>query len=234
MANRSPAQASLFDAPPDLPEGMSYRPEFLSTAEERELLVWLSALPFEPFQFHGYEGRRRVVSFGWRYDFSRSHLEKADDIPAELAGVRDRAAALARRRPEDLQQVLVNEYRPGAPIGWHRDRPVFAEVVGISLGAPCLFRLRRRRPGGFQRAALTLQPRSAYLLSGPARTEWEHSIPPVAAHRYSITFRSFRGWVPIDGRGGMGAPCRPNGARTPEPVGRATCGLGFGARPRRR
>lgn len=194
MAKRSPAQASLFDdVPPDLPDGFLYRPDFISTEEERELLVWLSALPFEPFQFHGFEGRRRVVSFGWRYDFSRSHLLKADDIPPELAEVRARAAGLARRRPDDLQQVLINEYRPGAPIGWHRDRPVFAEVVGISLGAPCLFRLRHRGAGGFQRAALTLQPRSAYLLSGPARTDWEHSIPPVPAHRYSITFRNFRG-----------------------------------------
>jgi alkylated DNA repair dioxygenase AlkB len=89
--------------------------------------------------------------------------------------------------------VLLNEYQPGAPIGWHRDRPVFAEVVGISLLAPCTFRFRRRTPGGFERASLTLEPRSAYLLSGPARQEWEHSIPPVAAHRYSITFRNFKG-----------------------------------------
>lgn len=190
-------QPTLFDfpetLPPGTPEGFVYRAEFLSREEEAELAAWLATLPFAAFQFHGYEARRRVVSFGWQYDFTRSHLLKADDIPAELLVVRARAAALAGHAPEDLQQVLLNEYQPGAPIGWHRDRPIFAEVVGISLLAPCTFRFRRRTPGGFERASLTLEPRSAYLLSGPARSEWEHSIPPVEAHRYSITFRNFKG-----------------------------------------
>jgi alkylated DNA repair dioxygenase AlkB len=186
------AQPTLFEAPPVLPEGMAYRPAFISPAEEARLLAWLAGLPFEPFQFHGFEGRRRVVSFGWRYDFSRTQLEKADDIPAELAPLRARAEAFAGLAPGELAQVLINEYREGAPIGWHRDRPVFDKVVGVSLGAACPFRLRRRTPEGFERLTLTLEPRSAYLLSGPARTLWEHSIPPVEAHRYSITFRSFR------------------------------------------
>jgi alkylated DNA repair dioxygenase AlkB len=197
MRQPSPDQASLFDLPPDLPDGFLYRPDFLGAQEERELLAWLAALPFEPFRFHGYEGRRRVVSFGWRYDFSRSHLLPAEAIPGELLGVRTRAATLADLDPGDLQQVLINEYRPGAPIGWHRDRPAFAQVVGISLGAPCVFRLRRRAAGGgFQRAAIALAPRSAYVLCGPARTQWEHSIPHAPAHRFSITFRSFRATPP--------------------------------------
>jgi alkylated DNA repair dioxygenase AlkB len=189
-------QPTLFDIPeippPGTPEGFVYRPEFLSRAEEADLAAWLATLPFEAFQFRGYEGRRRVVSYGWKYDFTRSHLDKADDIPEELLPVRARAAELAGHAPEDLQQVLLNEYQPGAPIGWHRDRPIFAEVVGVSLLAPCNFRFRRRVEGGFERASVTLEPRSAYLLSGPARTVWEHSIPPVEAHRYSITFRNFR------------------------------------------
>lgn len=185
-------QPTLFEAPPILPQGMVYRPDFITRAEESELLDWLATLPFEPFQFHGFEGRRRVVSFGWRYDFSRTHLEKADELPAELAPLQARAEALAGLAPGELAQVLINEYREGAPIGWHRDRPVFDKVVGVSLAAACPFRLRRRVADGFERTTLTLEPRSAYLLSGPARTLWEHSIPPVAAHRYSITFRSFR------------------------------------------
>lgn len=189
-------QPTLFDVaetlPPGTPEGFVYRPDFLSRDEEADLAAWLATLPFAAFQFRGYEGRRRVVSYGWQYDFTRSHLLKADDIPAELLAVRARAAELAGHAPEDLQQVLLNEYQPGAPIGWHRDRPIFAEVVGISLLAPCNFRFRRRVEGGFERASVTLEPRSAYLLSGPARTIWEHSIPPVAAHRDSITFRNFR------------------------------------------
>ncbi len=182
----------------DLPEGLVYRTDFLLPAEEAELAAWLETLPFQPFRFRGYEGRRRVVSFGWQYDFTRSHLLKAEDIPGELVAIRARAAALAGRCPDELQQVLLNQYLPGAPIGWHRDRPVFAEVVGISLLNPCILRLRRRTPGGFDRASMTLAPRSAYLLSGPARTVWEHSIPPVEALRYSITFRSFRDAPPTE------------------------------------
>jgi alkylated DNA repair dioxygenase AlkB len=196
MAKSRPQQASLFDhvsqAPPELPEGMVYRPEFIDAAEERDLLAWLETQPFKPFEFQGFEARRKVVSFGWRYDFSRSHLEKADGPPPELRPLRDKAAALAGHAPEEMQQVLINKYEPGAPIGWHRDRAVFAEVVGVSLGAPCTFRLRRRTERGFERKSLILAPRSAYLLSGPARTEWEHSIPPVDQLRYSITFRNFR------------------------------------------
>ncbi|WP_372785927.1 alpha-ketoglutarate-dependent dioxygenase AlkB [Phenylobacterium sp.] len=188
-------QPSLFDAAtgPRLPEGFAYRPDFLSAAEEGELAAWLATLPFQAFQFRGYEGKRRVVSFGWQYDFTRSHLTKADDMPAELLGVRARAAAFAGLAPEDLQQCLLNEYLPGAPIGWHRDRPVFEKVVGISLLAPCNFRLRRRVGEGFQRTAIELEPRSIYAIAGEARSAWEHSIPPVKAHRYSITFRNFRG-----------------------------------------
>lgn len=193
-------QPSLFEtAPidgeraPGLPEGFAYRPAFLAADEEGELAAWLATLPFQAFQFRGYEAKRRVVSFGWRYDFTRSHLEKAEDMPAELVPVRARAAAFADLAPEDLQQCLLNEYLPGAPIGWHRDRPIFEKVVGISLLAPCNLRLRRRTATGFERAAVELGPRSIYSLSGPARSLWEHSIPPVQAHRYSITFRNFRG-----------------------------------------
>jgi len=191
-------QPQLFEgAPrPGLPEGFAYRPDFVSATEEAELSRWLATLAFQAFQFRGYEGKRRVVSFGWQYDFTRSHLVKADDMPAELEPVRARAAAFAGLAPDELQQCLLNEYLPGAPIGWHRDRPVFEKVVGISLLSPCSLRLRRRVGDGFERAAIELAPRSAYLLTGPARSVWEHSIPPAKAHRYSITFRNFRGEAP--------------------------------------
>lgn len=185
-------QPTLFDAPPVLPPGMVYRPQFICADEETRLLAWLATLPFEPFQFRGFEARRQVVSFGWRYDSTRTQLEKTADIPAELTDLRTRAEAFAGLAPGALAQVLVNEYRPGAPIGWHRDRPIFDKVVGVSLGAACALRLRRRGREGFERVTLALAPRSAYLLAGPARSEWEHSIPPVEAHRYSITFRNFR------------------------------------------
>jgi len=191
-------QPSLFGAAPDprLPPGFVYRPEFIGRDEEAALAAWLKTLPFEPFLFRGFEGKRRVISFGWQYDFTRSHLIRADGMPAELAAVRTRAAALVDVAPQDLQQCLINEYLPGAPIGWHRDRPIFEKVVGISVGAPCTFRLRRRVGEGFERAAVELAPRSAYAITGEARSQWEHSIPPVKAHRYSITFRNFRGAAP--------------------------------------
>jgi len=194
MAKPAANQLGLFEAPPPsgLPEGFVYRRDFLTVEEEGAIAAKLAELPFEPFQFRGYEARRRVHSFGYRYDFNAQRLEEADPIPEWLAEVRVRAEAFAGVAPGALQQLLINEYLPGAPIGWHRDRPQFEKVVGISVGAPCVFRLRRRAGAGFERASLTVEPRSAYLISGVAREQWEHSIPPVEAHRYSITFRSFR------------------------------------------
>jgi alkylated DNA repair dioxygenase AlkB len=178
------------DAP--LPEGFKYRRELISGAEEEQLVQQVGILPFKEFEFHGFLGKRRVVSFGWRYDFSERELQKANDIPQFLLPLRARAAEFAGLGPLDLQHVLVTEYAAGAAIGWHRDKAVFAEVVGFSLLAPCRFRLRRKRGDKWERAAITAEPRSAYLLAGPARMEWEHSIPPVEQLRYSITFRNLR------------------------------------------
>jgi len=183
------------DAPealPSLPEGFRYQPELIGSAEEREILRNIGELPFREFEFHGYTGKRRVVSFGWQYDFEARQLRKVDDIPAFLLPVRDVAAGFAGLRPESLQHVLVTEYGPGAAIGWHRDKAVFGEIVGISLLAACTFRLRRAVGDGWERVKLEAAPRSAYLLSGPSRSEWEHSIPPVSSLRYSITFRNLR------------------------------------------
>jgi alkylated DNA repair dioxygenase AlkB len=175
-----------------LPEGFVYRPDFLSTAEEATLLAHMPDLDFQPFDFHGYQGKRRVIYFGWRYDFTAGKLGQADPIPDFLLPLRDKAAAFAGLKPDAFGHVLVNEYQPGAPIGWHRDRPQFEDVVGVSLGAPGKFRFRHKAGSGWDRTALTVAPRSVYLLRGPARTEWEHSLPPAPALRYSITFRSLR------------------------------------------
>jgi alkylated DNA repair dioxygenase AlkB len=188
--------APLFDAAPTLPDGMRYTPDLVTAAAERALVESFAELPFRAFEFQGFLGKRRVVSFGWRYDFNLMKVEATEDMPAFLVGLRERAAAFAGLAPAALQQVLLTEYAPGAGIGWHKDRSVFGEVVGISLLAPCVFRLRRKtaakpRPA-WQRLSLTLTPRSAYLLSGPARRDWEHSIPEVEALRYSVTFRNLR------------------------------------------
>jgi alkylated DNA repair dioxygenase AlkB len=185
-------QPSLFEPSPSLPEGFQYRPDLILPDDERALVARLAELPFAEFEFRGYVGKRRTVSFRWKYDFSQERLQSAESIPAFLLPLRDSVAAFANLDPSGLQQVLVTEYGPGAPIGWHRDKAVFGEVAGVSLLSPCVFRLRRKEGAGWQRASLTLEPRSAYLLGGPARTEWEHSIPAVSSLRYSVTFRRVR------------------------------------------
>lgn len=184
-------QLALFATMPDLPEGLRYRAEVLSPEEERRLLRDFESLPFREFEFQGYRGKRRVVSYGWRYDFNDKVLRRADDMPDYLKSLRELAARFAGIEPNALQQALVSEYSAGAGIGWHRDKAMFGDVIGISLLAPCVFRLRRRRGSGWERRSFTAEPRSAYLLRGPSRTVWEHSIPPVETLRYSITFRNF-------------------------------------------
>ncbi|MDT5272358.1 MAG: hypothetical protein QOH49_4544 [Acidobacteriota bacterium] len=176
-----------------VPEGFRYQPELIGPEDEAALLARVRELPFRDFEFHGYTGKRRVVSFGWHYDFSGRRLQKADDIPDYLLPLREAAAAFGGLKAEEFRHVLVTEYGPGAGIGWHRDKAVFGEVVGVSLLSPCDLRFRRAAGGKrWERAKITAGPRSAYLLSGPARAEWEHSILRVDALRYSITFRNLR------------------------------------------
>ena len=177
---------------PPLPEGFRYRPELIGRDEEAALLEHVRSLPFREFEFHGFTGKRRVISFGWKYDFGARELQKVDDMPDFLRALRLHAAAFANLERESFQHVLVTEYSAGAAIGWHRDKDVFGEIVGISLRAPCIFRLRRQVAGGWERVNVVAEPRSAYLMSGPAREEWEHSIPPVEELRYSITYRNLR------------------------------------------
>jgi alkylated DNA repair dioxygenase AlkB len=185
-------QPDLFQASPALPEGFRYWPDFLSADEERNLVERFATLPFKEFEFRGYRGNRRVLSFGWQYDFNQMELQRTDDMPAFLLPLRERAARFANLEASDLQHVLLTEYAPGAGIGWHKDKPMFAEVVGISLGSRCAFRFRRKSGRTWERASVVAEPRSAYLLQGPSRTEWEHSIPALDRLRYSITFRNFR------------------------------------------
>jgi alkylated DNA repair dioxygenase AlkB len=185
------AQLPLF-ADPALPDGFRYQPEFLNPAEEQALIARFAHLPFKPFEFQQYLGKRRVVYFGYRYDYQRGTMDAAAELPDWLTPIRDRAAAFADLQPARLVQAMVTEYETGAPIGWHRDRPQFEDILGISLESAAPLRFRQKAGAGWRRAALSVEPRSIYLLRGAARQDWEHSIPPLRQRRYSITFRSLR------------------------------------------
>lgn len=185
-------QGELFGAAESLPEGFQYQPELITRDEERELAIRIAGLPFKPFDFHGHLANRQVVGFGLRYDYDRGQVVEAAAIPDFLLRLRDKVAGLAHRPAAEFAQLLINEYRPGAGIGWHRDKPQFGLVAGVSLLASCSFRLRCKNGAGWDRETIEVEPRSAYVMDGPARNEWEHSIPPVAEHRYSVTFRTLR------------------------------------------
>ena len=175
-----------------LPEGFVYRPALIAAEQERSLIEHMGALDFRPFDFHGFLGKRRVTSFGWRYDFGGGGLQKADGIPPFLLSVRAAAAGAFGLEASRFEQVLLTQYPAGATIGWHKDRSVFGDVIGVSLASTGTLRFRRPTGAKWERRSLLLEPRSAYVLQGPARAEWEHSIPAVAEERYSITFRTLK------------------------------------------
>lgn len=187
-----PAEQRDFFAPEPAPivPGISYAADIVSAVQEEALIAALDAIEVTPFRFQGWLGKRLTASFGWRYDFDNGRFSTAEPIPDFLLPLRERAAGFAGLSPEDLVHSLIVRYDPGAGIGWHRDRPLFEHVIGISLEASATLRLRRRREGGFDRAALPLAPRSIYHLSGEARHDWEHSIAAMDVRRWSVTFRS--------------------------------------------
>lgn len=178
----------LFDEP--LIKGLSYAENVITKSDEDRLIQHLQSLEMNPFRFHGWTGNRKTMSFGWRYDFDDSSFSPADPIPSWLDGEREKAARFAGLEPSDFVHVLLARYDPGAGIGWHRDRDVFDNVVGISLLTPATLRFRQRLQSGFRRAAVEIAPRSAYLLSQEARWNWEHRIIPGDELRFSITFRT--------------------------------------------
>jgi alkylated DNA repair dioxygenase AlkB len=194
------SQPDLFATGPALPSGLVYRSDFLRSEEERALVARMAELPFRPFEFQGFLGKRETVSFGWSYRFDGSGLAPAEPIPDWLLPLRAHAAAFAGLAPEALEHALLIKYGEGAGLGWHRDRPVFGDVIGISLLAPAPLRFRRKQGAKWERFTLTAEPRSAYLLRDEARTVWEHSLPPVETLRYSVTFRTLI--LPSISRGG--------------------------------
>ena len=181
----------LFDADV-LPEGFRLQDDFLSAPEEAPLLDRIGGLEFHEMRMRGVTARRRVIQYGWHYSFETFKLTEAPSLPDFLMPVRDRAAGFAGVPAAALAEALLMEYSPGAAIGWHRDAPGFGVVVGISLLAPCRFRFRRGETRAWETTEVPLAPRSIYMLTGPARSEWQHSIPAVSALRYSLTFRTLR------------------------------------------
>jgi alkylated DNA repair dioxygenase AlkB len=186
------AYPDLFGQGSSPPTGFIDQENLVSPAEERDLLEKITILPFREFEFHGYVGKCRVVSFGWEYDFSKRRVYRVEDLPTFLLPLRDRAASFEALPPSKLSHALATEYQAGAPIGWHKDKAVFADVIGVSLLSPCVFPLRRKNGASWERAPITAEPCSVYLLRGPVRTKREHSIPAVESLHYSIAFRTLR------------------------------------------
>ena len=174
-----------------LPDGFAYQPAFLTEAEESDLLQHIRSLDFQPFDFHGYMARRRIVAYGWDYDFGTRKATPTAPIPPFLRSIRDRAAEFAGIPAAEIVEAVVTDYPPGAPIGWHRDVPQFETIIGISLASTCRMRLKPYKAEG-KIASIILAPRSIYVICRAARWQYQHSIPPVEAQRYSITFRTPR------------------------------------------
>jgi alkylated DNA repair dioxygenase AlkB len=175
---------------PAMPSGFRYQEDIISEADEAALVASLATLELKPFEFHGHVGNRRVTSFGLRYDYVRRMVEPTVEFPLFIEELRRKAADFAGRSIDEIQQGGVNQYPPGAGIGWHKDKPQFGVIVGVSLLAPAVMRLRLPTGTSWIRKSQTLKPRSIYILEGEARTLWEHSIPPVDSLRYSLTFRT--------------------------------------------
>ncbi len=180
----------LFDTP--LLPGLTATDDLVSEAEERALIAAIDGEALAPFRFQGWTGKRLTASFGWTYDFDKGRLLTGEPLPDWLLPIRARAARFAGLPEDELVQALLIRYDAGAGIGWHRDRPAFEHVVGLSLGAPTAMRFRRRVGAKFERVSAPLPPRGAYHLTGEARHDWEHSIAEMDRTRWSITFRSLR------------------------------------------
>lgn len=173
------------------PAGLTYAADFISEQEERTLLEHVQALVFRDIVMRGVVARRQALHFGWDYHYDDWKIVPAAPVPDFLEPLVRRCADAAGVTRDSLEQMLVARYPPGATIGWHRDAPTFGSpVIGVSIGAGCTIRFRRKEASGFVSYSQQLEPRSIYILAGDARTQWQHSIPAVKELRYSITLRT--------------------------------------------
>lgn len=185
-------QGELFGLGPPVVSGLAVVRGAVTPAEELALARRIDAAPLEPFKFGQWRGKRLTAHYGRAYDFARGRLDEAPPMPDWLRDLRAKLAPLASLDPAELETALLIRYDPGAGIGWHRDRPQYEDVIGLSLGADCTMRLRRRTQASFERRHVELPARALYRLSGEVRWDWEHSIAPMAETRRSITFRTLR------------------------------------------
>src|SRR4051794_40279190 len=189
---------SPFEVSAQVPDGFIYRTDFISEVEERELILAIEKIHLEPFKYYQFTGKRRTVSFGWQYEFGKTEITTAPELPGFLLPLRTRAGEFFGIDPMALVQASILEYSPGSPIGWHRDIPQFGVVAGISLAAPCRMRFRKYDRAQSKKStrgeilSIELQPRSIYLMSGASRESWQHSIPPVKELRYALMMRTLR------------------------------------------
>ena len=189
---------TLFDASAQVPDGFLYWENFISEAEEHELIQEIQKVHLEPFRYYQFTGKRRTASFGWQYEFGAAEVTAAPELPPFLLSLRTRAGNLFDIDPNTLIQASIIEYSTGSPIGWHRDIPHFGDVIGISLGAACRMRFRKysrvrtKKQNRDEVFLIELQPRSIYRMSGASRESWQHSIPPVKELRYAIMMRTLR------------------------------------------
>ncbi len=177
---------------PELPAGFRYIPDVVSPEEEKGLVQQFEKLPLKPFEFHGYKGNRRIYTFGHKYIFAGQEPRADASIPDYLRPLIDIASQISGMPANAFEQLMVTEYTPGAGIGWHRDRPAYEDIVAVSFLAPCTLRLRRKVGEDWERRLAHIEPRSVYLLHGPVRNSWQHSIAPMDVLRYSVTLRTFR------------------------------------------
>jgi alkylated DNA repair dioxygenase AlkB len=189
-------QPSLFDLPPSppkaMPAGFRYQPDLITAEEEGDLARRFEDLDFKPYEHLGYLVNRRIAAFGWRRGADGVLVETGEALPDFLVPLLERVAAFTGLARETFRHALVTEYAPGAGIGWHRDRPPAVAIAGVSLLSTATFRLRRKIGDRWERASILAAPRSAYLMSGSSRSDWQHSIPPIETLRYSVTFRTVR------------------------------------------
>jgi alkylated DNA repair dioxygenase AlkB len=189
---RAAAQSTLFDTSKSLPNGLVYRPDFITQAEEELLLAHIENLPLSHSRLGEYVAKRRIVGFGWGYDFDKKRLVPGPALPRFLQPLQRKIGKWLDIAPRRVAEALITEYTPGSPIGWHRDNESFEHIVGVSLAGWCRMRFRPIDKIGNAKSVISidLEPRSAYIMQGDVRWRWQHSIPAVKTLRYSITFRT--------------------------------------------